>query len=312
MQLTRLLAALCSVAVALGATIASADRLPAVSGQNAKLSFEGGRLDDETGGVALGSYTIPLGPSIGFQVDGTLGLMNDDVLGGVGAHLFTRNPERYLFGLFTSYHSWNSIDIWRVAAETELYLDRFSISGLAGYEGLHTPAQIGGLEVIQPDKSRFFSQVDLGYYLTDDLKVFAGYRFQDNVSFGGAGAEYMLRTGGTPVSLFARGNFGESDHTSFTGGFKVYLGGDPDKSLIKRHRMDDPEIYVPVFPKLVTKTPVNQSKSTAPSKGPTLCSVDIEGKVMSPSGGACTCPSGTAREGTAPESAGADYFCNPV
>ena len=55
-----------------------------------------------------------------------------------------------------------------------------------------------------------------------------------------------------PLSLFARGDFGNEDYTSVTGGLKVYLSGDPQKSLIDRHRRDDPEIYMPVFPTLTT------------------------------------------------------------
>lgn len=301
MQFTQILAALCSAAIAVGSTVASAEPLPAVSAPNAKLSFEGGRLDDTNGGVALGSYTIPLAPAVGFQIDGALGRMGDEVLGGVGAHLFTRNPERYLLGVFSSYHTWNSIDIWRLAAESELYIDRVSISGLAGYEGLRTPNTIDGLEVIQPDKSRFFTHIDLAYYLTDDLKVFAGYRFEDDVSFAGAGAEYMLRTVGAPISLFARGNFGQSEHASVTGGVKIHLGSDPGKTLIQRHRMDDPQIYVPVFPKLATK-----AQSTP--GGPTICSVDIDDIVTSPSSGTCVCPSGSFREGQPPVGSG-PYYC---
>lgn len=302
------------IAVCLGVSILGsaihvhADRLPAVSGLNGKLSLEGGRWDDEAGGVALGSLAMPVGPRLGFQLDGTLGLMADDVLGGVGAHFFTRNPERYLLGVFSSYHTWNSVGIWRVAAEGELYVNRFSISGLAGFEGVDTPDMIRGLEVIDADKSGFFGHVDLGFYLTDNFKLSGGYRFQDDVSFAGAGVEYLLRTSGAPISLFARGNFGNADHTSFTGGFKIYLGSGPDKSLIDRHRKDDPEVYVPVFPKLTTK-PTNQTK--APS-GPTYCSVDIEGLVTSPAGGACICPTGTVREGLAPTGGGLYYFCNPA
>ena len=113
------------------ATIASADG-PAVSGPNGKFSVEGGKYDNESSFLGLGSYTMPLGHSFGLQVDGALGHIDEKIMGGAGLHLFARDPSKYLFGLYGSYHEWNDINIWRTAAEYEFYLNRFSLSGLAG------------------------------------------------------------------------------------------------------------------------------------------------------------------------------------
>jgi hypothetical protein len=292
-----LLRNLCRVVLA-----AHAQQLPAVSGPNGKLSVEGGSFDDESAGVALGSFALPLGHSFGLQADGAVGTIDQETLGGGGLHLFTRDPASYLFGAYGSYHTWDSIDIWRVAAEAELYLGRFTIDGLAGYESVDVPAFSNGLEVLTTDDKHFFAQSDVAYYITDDLKVYGGYRYLNEASFGAAGAEYLIRGHDVPLSLFARGDFGNEDYTSVTGGLKVYLSEDPQKSLIDRHRRDDPDSYVPVFPKLVTKTAGANSN---------LCTVvGSEFKVTSPADGKCICPSNTPTPGVAPSFFNGGYVCS--
>lgn len=276
--------------------LAHAGDLPAVSGPNGKISVEGGSYDDEGAGIALGSFAVPLGPSFGLQADGALGTIDGDVMGGGGLHLFTRDPSHYLLGVYGSYHTWDSIDIWRLAGEGELYLGRFTLSGLAGYESVEVPSLSDGLEVLTPDDKHFFGQGDASYYVTDDFKVSAGYRYLNETSFGSAGAEYLFRGHEVPMSLFARGNFGDDDYTSITGGLKVYLSGDTNKSLIDRNRRDDPENYLPVFPKLAT------------GSGTPQCSV-TSGLVTSPANGECLCPNGTPRAGQKPFPFSNRFYC---
>ena len=211
-----------AIALLAGAAMAArAGELPAVSGPNGKLSVEGGSFDDESAGVALGSFALPLGHSFGLQADGALGTVDGGTLGGGGAHLFTRDPSSYLLGAYGSFHTWDSIEIWRVAAEAEFYLGRFTLDGLAGYESVDVPSLSDGLEVLTPDDRHFFAQSDVAYYITDDFKVYGGYRYINETSFGSAGAEYLIRGQDVPLSLFARGDFGNEDYTSITGGLKV-------------------------------------------------------------------------------------------
>ena len=295
-----LLRCLAYLLIVVGPIASVAGELPAVSGPNGKLSIEGGSFDDESAGVALGSFALPLGHSFGLQADGALGTIDQETLGGGGLHLFTRDPSSYLLGAYGSYHTWDSIDIWRVAAEAELYLGRFTIDGLAGYESVDVPALSNGLEVLTPDDKHFFAQSDVAYYITDDLKVYGGYRYINETSFGAAGAEYLIRGHDVPLSLFARGDFGNEDYTSITGGLKVYLSGDPQKSLIDRHRRDDPETYMPVFPKLATR---------AGSKVPQCTLVGGSFKVSSPADGNCLCPPGSSFAGQPPALVLGNYFC---
>lgn len=284
----------------------SANDLPAVSGPNGKLSIEGGAFDDEAAGLALGSVSLPLTYNFGVQFDGALGNVDGDVLGGGGVHLFTRDPSSYLLGLYGSYHTWDSIDIWRIAAETELYLGRFTLSALAGYERIDVPSFANNLPVLDRDENSFFGIGDLAYYINDDFKVYGGYRYVAETSLGSAGAEYLLRDHGVPMSVFARGDFGNSDFNSITGGLKIYLSDDRNRSLIDRNRRDDPEIYLPVFPKLKT---ANQGPSNQCVVGPSP-----EYRVSSNFG--CTCPSGTPRSGQQPQfisALGGFYTCgNPI
>jgi len=47
---------------------------------------------------------------------------------------------------------------------------------------------------------------------------------------------------GLPASLTVDGRVGEHGFTTLTAGFNIYFGGDTSKSLIRRHREDDPPI----------------------------------------------------------------------
>jgi len=298
-------AALAALALLCGSCAGLAGDLPAVSGPNGKVSVEGGSFDDEGAGIALGSFALPLGHSFGAQADGAIGTIDGETMGGGGLHLFTRDPSSYLLGVYGSYHTWDSIDIWRLAGEAEAYLGRFTLSGLAGYESVDVPSLSDGLEVLTPDDKHFFGQFDASYYVTDDFKVSAGYRYLNEASFGSAGAEYLFRGYEVPMSLFARGYYGDGDYTSITGGLKIYLSDDPQRSLIDRNRRDDPDIYLPVFPKLATK------KDT----GPAQCKVGPSPEYRVTSSSNCICPSGTSRAGQDPlyiSFAGGFYVCgNP-
>lgn len=244
------------MALALAATIfaavsALADS-PAVSRLNAKMSVEGGQFDSDEAFLALGSITSPLGYALGLQFDGAIGRVDSETLWGSGVHLFTRDPGRYLIGVYGSYHEWDETNIWRVAGETELYIDRFTITGLAGVENVELPDFKDGLDVLNEDDQHAFGHVDLAFYPLDNLKLYAGYRYVSETSLGAVGAEYLFAAAATPVSIFAEGEFGDDDFSRITGGLKVHFGAKPGKSLIARHRTDDPQNYVPKFPQLQT------------------------------------------------------------
>jgi hypothetical protein len=269
---------------------------PAVSDPSAKLSVEGGQYDKDQSALALGIYTVPLGHAFGLQADGALGRIGEDTMGGGGLHLFTRDPARYLLGAYGSYHTWDGIDIWRAAAEVQLFAGRFSLEGLGGYESVAVPGTVGGLPVLDPHDDHLFGQADLAYYPVDDLKLYGGYRYVNETSLGAAGVEYLMRAFGSPVSLFAKCDFGEEQYNRITGGLKFYLGPSPEKSLITRHRTEDPENYTPMFPAL---SEVARRQ----------CTVNGALVVTSPLNGQCECPASSFQPGLPPTPFNGAFVC---
>jgi len=110
---------------------------------------------------------------------------------------------------------------------------------------------------------------------------------------------WSICASGSPISLFAKSDFGDEQFNRVTGGLKMYFGSEPGKSLIERHRTEDPENYTPKFPAL--KTGSNQ------------CTVNSSFSVVSPTNGQCICPPGTFQAGIPPSFFNGGYVCfNPL
>lgn len=283
-RILRLLAAALLAAHLPSAVVADEhNAAPAVSGFNTRLSAEGGIYDDEESGLLQGSLTTPLGHAYGFQLDGALGTIDGEVMGGGAAHVFTRDPGRYLLGLYGSFHTWDSIDISRLAVEAEVYRGRVTLSGIAGWENIDVPGTRGGLAVVNSDDDHFFNEFDLSYYPQDNLRLSIGYHYESEESLGVAEIEYMTGWRAAPAALFATAYVGDDDYTRLTGGLRFYFGQDQNKSLIRRHREDDPALYTPVWPKIVTMNPMSSTQpNICPSSG-TFAVANYPG---------CTCPGG--------------------
>jgi hypothetical protein len=228
---------LCGVATfAMLTSVAQADEflgggnLPAVSGPNGKLAGFGGLFDDDGRGGVSGSYTVPLGHAFGFQADGMAASYGGDFAGGVAGHLFTRDPDSYLFGIQAMYQGVGSNDVMRIGPELELYLGQFSVEFTGGYEDSDS------------NGDEFFASGDLAFYVQDNFRINAGYRRTISFDMFQFGAEWMpgVNLGFGPASLYAKAQVGDGNYESFWAGIRFYFG-DPDKSLIRRHREDDPE-----------------------------------------------------------------------
>ncbi|MEH6725214.1 MAG: hypothetical protein V7703_03580 [Hyphomicrobiales bacterium] len=202
---------------------------PAVSAVNAKIATAFGVLDEDFISVLTGSVTAPLAHRYGVQLDAMGALRDgDEVSGGVGAHLFWRNPDFGLVGLYGSFThvEWGEDeDIGNVAIEAEYYFDSVTISGLVG-------AEFG-------DSDGLLAGSTLSFYPIDDLRLYAGYRHQLDKSFGVAGFEVLPEFAGlSNVSFYADGMIDEDGDYGVFAGVRLYLGS--DKSLKARHREDDP------------------------------------------------------------------------
>ena len=209
--------------------------LPAVSGPNGKVEFGGGWADlDSTssddvfrGGAA---FSFPVGDMFGIQADlSALDAFGDTAVGGA-VHAFTRDPNSYLFGAYGGYVDAGPANIWYVGPEAELYLDNISIEAIGGY-----------MDISNGGGSEFYAMGKLALYATDNLRLSIGASTVASFESAHAGLEWFMGDTGIPASLTLEGRLGEDGFTSVMAGLSLYFGGE-DKSLIRRHREDDPRI----------------------------------------------------------------------
>ncbi|MEM7215066.1 MAG: hypothetical protein AAF423_05940 [Pseudomonadota bacterium] len=182
------------------------------------------------------SVSVPIGERFGFQLDGVYGDIDGDIdLGfeGVGGHLFWRDPAWALLGLYAHYKEYGDIiQTYQIAGEAEFYLDRWNFEFLAGADFVET--EFG-------DDTFFVGEAVAAYYPTDNLRIAAGVRQSINTTALTVGAEVLFPTGKVAPSIFVDASFDDEDTQSVLSGVRLYLGGS-DKSLIRRHREDDPKI----------------------------------------------------------------------
>jgi hypothetical protein len=206
----------------------------AVSGFNGKLQGGAGYSDikDEQGDFAweaIGSLSFPLGCMLGFQLDaGVRENLDDTQFGGI-AHLFFRDPESWLFGVTGGVLDGEDVTLIPIGPEIELYLGNFSIEAWGGY--VHIDPDEGDSE------DSGFVIADAAFYLSDDFRVSVGGKIVDDYEGVRAGIEYQF--GESPLSLYSNAELGDDDYVKVVGGLKFYFGGE-QKSLIRRHREDDP------------------------------------------------------------------------
>ena len=209
---------------------------PAVSAVNGKLSLEGGAVNTQGSGVAEGSVAFPLGHSFGAQIDGAAGNQAGQPLWGVSGQAFWRDPEAGLAGAFVSHTSRNlpivggNVQTNNYGGEGEIYAKRVTFSGLAA-------DQRG------PVQHALFGTAQVAWYPVDNLKLSGGGSFVENVNPTLLlGTEYQPAIAALP-GLTAFGDAGVTNARGQKGGyamagFRYYFG--PTKTLIKRHREDDP------------------------------------------------------------------------
>jgi hypothetical protein len=226
--------------------------MPAVDGINAKIDGYGGGASHTNGFYGTtGSLSVPLAQQWGAQIDARA--HNGDGIGAYGAagHAFWRDPSIGLVGAYGSYWHWNGRDIadvghvstntGAIAAEGEYYAGRWTLGGLAGIEMVSVNAPVA-LEAFSIP-NRFFDSIRASYYVTDDFRLSIGHVYTSGRHRLTLGAEHGLALGGGRMaSLFGEAVFGEEGHNAVLGGLRIYFG-QHDKSLIDRHRQDDPAAF---------------------------------------------------------------------
>ena len=222
--------------VSLAADIETTGPLPAVSAPNGKVEIGGGWTDiddlssDEVfrGGAA---FSFPVGDMFGIQADLTaLDAFGETAIGGAG-HFFTRDPNSYLLGVYGGYVDAGPANVWYVGPEAELYLDNISIEAVGGL-----------MDISNGGGSDFYAMGKVALYATDDLRLSVGASTVAGFESANAGLEWFMGDTGLPVSLTVDGQLGEDGYSSVMAGLSLYFGGE-DKSLIRRHREDDPSLH---------------------------------------------------------------------
>ncbi|MCE9522122.1 MAG: hypothetical protein K8S25_06785, partial [Alphaproteobacteria bacterium] len=213
-----------------GAAAAKADA-PAVSEANLKVSGNFGNVIDDYAWQVQGQFTAPIGEDFGLQLEGGGGAVNGHDFYGVGGHLFTRDPELYLLGLFGGYAQAGDFDleVARAGAEAEFYLSDLTVLATAGYQFSGTD-QLDGA----------FGSIDLRWYVTNNFYLSGGGMVEKDKLYGRAGFEWQPGFMALPGLAFnATGVWGDDDYRSIMGGMTYYFGS--NASLKDRHRKQDPD-----------------------------------------------------------------------
>lgn len=253
---------------------ASTQPLPAVDGLNATVAGFGGAFDGQALYGGAGSLTVPLGAQFGFQLDALAARVDsrfagDVAIAGTASHLFWRDPSLGLLGLYGQYahaDAFGGFDLYAGAVEGALYRGRISLEAFAGVEG--GSAKVGGTS--SDLSTRFFDVAHLSYYPLDNFRLSIGHMYTGGTHAALFGAEWGFATGGgTMAALFAHGSVMEGGDAGVLGGLRLYFG-QRDKTLIRRHREDDPHLPIFVFIQ-ATYFKFKQHKDNPTCINPLLC-----------------------------------------
>ena len=181
--------------------------------------------DDEVfrGGAA---FSFPVGDMFGIQADLTaLNAMANRV--GRGPHAFTRDPNPISSALTAA----TSMPVRPISGMSAPKLNFTStISRSKRWAGSWISAMVSAPSSMQWAKWLSMRQ---------KLRLSIGASTVANFETANAGLEWFMGDTGLPVSLTVDGELGEDGYTSIQAGLSLYFGGE-DKSLIRRHREDDP------------------------------------------------------------------------
>ena len=179
-----------------------------------------------------GNVAIPVTKTIGTQVDLGFGELDvgpvDADLTNYGLHLFTRNPELGLAGIFASRLEVEDLDIDQIGVEGEFYSGPMTIAALLGHRDTDFDDDLIG-------------SLDLRWYPMDELMLEVGASFIESNKKLHLGAEYQLLQSLASYTDLAFSGYadlavGNDDYDHALIGLRAYFGS--PKNLTKRHRED--------------------------------------------------------------------------
>ncbi len=202
---------------------------PAVSAINGKVEGFGGSAggDGSGGGAVSLSLPIPKLKQFGLQLDGLGGEINNLETAAGGLHLFWRDPEKGLLGATYSYTDFETGEMHRAGGEAEYYWGDFTFAAHGGWQGSDNI----------PDNA--WGGASVSAYITEYFMLQAGVQHAWDNSIGFVEAEWQPAVDAAPgFSVFANVAGADNDYEHALFGVRYYFGA--DKSLMKRHREDDP------------------------------------------------------------------------
>lgn len=263
---------------------------PAVDGGSAKAEPFAGRIANRSIYGNQGAVTLPVTGSLGAQIDVAFGSFDHRAFGNIAGHFFWRNPNQALFGIYASHTRWDQFggtEVSQIAGEGELYFGRFTLQGIAGIEGGNRASSTSVFTSIVPPgapnfpfgypagiattsastsafdvRTRFFDQINLKYYFTDNAIAYAGHRYLGGKHALALGGEYAFPINRVMVSAFVEARAGENNFNGVWGGLKFYFNG-KDRPLVARHRQDDPNIWSTDTLFSITNSATSSSSSTS-------------------------------------------------
>jgi hypothetical protein len=230
--LRRIIGGLLAAAVIAASAICAQAQQPAVSAPNGKLEFDAGALNlpSSFAGRVAGTLTLPVGDTFGIQADFSAASVSG-FTGSTALHFFTRDPQRYLVGGTLGAVWTPGTAIIAAGPEAELYMDMWTLEAW------------GGVALVQPksgaNHAGVFGMADIAYYPASNFRVSAGVSLLDGYSALHLGTEYLFTEGTIPLAFTGEARLGQDGSILATIGLRAYFGA-PHKSLIDRHRQDDP------------------------------------------------------------------------
>ncbi len=208
----------------------------AISAPNATLDLSGGIMDSTSTGAISAIGDMPLGDKYGFQLDTRYRKAASLDAGGVGGHLFYRDPTSYLAGATAMWYNADGRNVFRYGAETEFYHNQFTLAPSAGLQ--RGAANRGHNNVAYYD-------VDASYYVNESLKfTLNGNGFTG--THGGYGEVEWQPDANKGLSLYAHVGDSSSAKPYAMVGVRINFGA-ASQTLQHRDRYSDPSNIVDGF-----------------------------------------------------------------
>lgn len=207
----------------------------AVDGINFKMSAVSGALGGYTNHMFIASVAAPMPfySSFGVQLDLGFGQYRHDYTSAAaGLHLFYRDPNVGLLGIYGDWGYVNPEHGGRMGVEASLYNGRWTLDAFAG-------VQFG-----QHYDTEFVDEIDLSYYFTDNFRASVGHRLISRGHVANLSFEYMF-DGIEGVSVYGEAETGEDNYHGAWIGLRYSFGQASGKTLIQRDRTADPLVRIP-------------------------------------------------------------------